>query len=146
MKNIVGFTRSMMFVDFTKNIMGFTRKHIYIVDFTRNMFVDFMKNIMGFTRKHTIFMDFMRKPKRIYPLGTYVYVTKPSTYYKPEPIMLLVLSIITLSRISHHFHPLFFICICSHAITYYSILFLKFDCVACKIASIWQLINECILV
>ena len=46
---------------------------------------------------------------------------------KPEPIMLLILPII-LSRISH---PLFFIY--SHAITYYSILFLKFDCVTCKI-------------
>ena len=40
--------------------------------------------------------------------------------------MLLILPII-LSRISHNFHQLFFIY--SHAITYYSILFLKFDCV-----------------
>ena len=38
---------------------------------------------------------------------------------KPEPIMLLILPII-LSRISHIFHPLFFIY--SHAITYYSII------------------------
>ena len=44
--------------------------------------------------------------------------------------MLLILPII-LSRISHNFHPLFFIYF--HAITYYSILFLKFDCVTCKI-------------
>ena len=36
---------------------------------------------------------------------------------KPEPIMLLILPII-LSRISHNFHPLFFIY--SHAIIYYS--------------------------
>ena len=50
---------------------------------------------------------------------------------KPEPIMLLILPII-LSRISHNFHPLFFIY--SHTITYYSILFLKFDCVTCKFA------------
>ena len=44
--------------------------------------------------------------------------------------MLLILPII-LSRISHNFHLLFFIY--SHAITYYSILVLKFYCVTCKI-------------
>ena len=48
--------------------------------------------------------------------------------------MLLILPII-LSRISYNFHPLFFIYFQSgHAITYYSILFLKFDCVTCKTA------------
>ena len=41
---------------------------------------------------------------------------------KPEPIMLLILPII-LSRISHIFHPLFFIY--SHAITYYSTIILQ---------------------
>ena len=52
--------------------------------------------------------------------------------------MLLILPII-LSRISYNFHPLFFIY--SHATTYYSILFLKFDCVTHKIAYGAQLIN-----
>ena len=50
---------------------------------------------------------------------------------KPEPIMLLILPIIV-GKISHNFHPLFFIY--CHAITYYSILFLKFDYVTCEIA------------
>ena len=50
------------------------------------------------------------------------YLQKRDTEFisaKPEPIMLLILPII-LSRISHIFHPLFFIY--SHAITYYSII------------------------
>ena len=46
---------------------------------------------------------------------------------KPEPIMLLILPII-LSGIPIIFLYLF------HAITYYPILFLKFDCASCKIA------------
>ena len=63
----------------------------------------------------------------------YVYIL----YYSGKeerlwPIGLLILPII-LSRISHNFHTLFFIY--SHAITYYYfILFLKFDCLTCKIA------------
>ena len=44
--------------------------------------------------------------------------------------MLLILPII-LSRISHNFHPLFFIYF--HAITYYSILVLKFNYVLVKL-------------
>ena len=50
-------------------------------------------------------------------------------YIKPEPIILPII----LSRISHNFHPLFFIY--SHAVTYHSILFLKFDCVKLHIAA-----------
>ena len=59
--------------------------------------------------------------------------------------MLLILPII-LSRISHNFHQIFLSLFYSHAITYYSILFLKFDCVTCKIAYEIKADNECILV
>ena len=65
-----------------------------------------------------------------------------------EPIMLLILPIF-LSKISHNFHPLasYSLIIPMVAITYYSILFLKFDCVTCKNCIIlWHLINEYILV
>ena len=47
---------------------------------------------------------------------SYIYVCI-ILFFKPEPIMLLILPIV-LSRISHNFYPLFFIY--SHAITYYS--------------------------
>ena len=44
---------------------------------------------------------------------------------------MLLTSPIILSRISHNFYLLFFIY--SHAVTYYSILVLKFNYVTCKI-------------
>ena len=59
----------------------------------------------------------------------YIYVYACLYTVSLSLFMLLILPII-LSRISHNFHPLFFIY--SHAITYYSILFLKFDSATCR--------------